>query len=395
MGLIKAMMGAAFSTVADTWKDYIYCDSLNSNMLVCKGQRRAEPGSVKYGSENVITDGSCIAVNEGQFLILVENGKIIDFTAEPGGYTWDSKASPGFFEGSPENGLRNTLRTMADRFAHGGIASEDQRAYFVNTKEILNNKCGFGKVPFRDKEFNITILLQGFGVFSFLIQDPIKFFVNVSGNTAGSYMLTDLAAQLRAELQHAMIPALAHLSDDVSCYDQIPLHVAELSSYLNEELSALWLNTRGIILLNLSFQSILPDDESIDQIRQLQETRVYSEDHSMLGARVGAASAHAMESAAQNPSGAMNGFMGVNMAAKGGNVDVNALLNEEKKFPASPTGETWTCKCGSVNVRNFCPECGATRPIKQGYTCAKCGYVEKDMTHPPKFCPECGSTEIS
>lgn len=394
MGLIKAMAGAAFSTVADTWKDYIYCDSLNRDVLVCKGQRKAQPGNLKYGSENVITDGSCIAVNEGQFLILVENGRIIDFTAEPGAYTWDSKASPGFFEGNPTTGLRNTLKTMADRLAHGGIASEDQRAYFVNTKEILNNKCGFGKVPFRDKEFNITILLQGFGVFSFLIQDPIKFFVNVAGNISESYMLSDLTAQLRAELQHAMIPALARLSENVSCYDQISLHVAELSSYLNEELSALWLNNRGIILLNLSFQNLLPDEESIDQIRQLQETRIYSKDHSMLGARVGAASANAMENAAQNPAGSMNGFMGMNMAAKNSNVDVNALLNEES--PDSPSEkETWVCQCGSVNVRKFCPECGATKPVKQGYTCKKCGYVEMEMNHPPKFCPECGSTEIS
>lgn len=391
MGLVKAIIGAAFSTVSDTWKDYIYCDSLSNDVLVCKGQRKSQPGNVQYGSENVITDGTCIAVNEGQFLLLIENGNIIDYTAEPGGFIWQSGAEPGFFEGNPQNGLRNTLKTMAGRLAHGGIATNDQRAYFINTKEILDTKYGFGKIPFRDKEFNLTILLQGFGVFSYSIKDPIKFFVSIAGNITDSYYSSTLAAQLKAELQNALIPAFGHLSNDVTCYDQIPVHVQELSAYLNEELSAQWSDARGIEMRSLSFSNVLPDEESIDQIRELQETRVYSEDKSMLGARVGTAQAHAMESAAENPAGAFNGFVGMNMASNSGGVNVDNLINNTTTSD-SKKKETWTCKCGSINVRNFCPECGATKPEVDLYTCPKCGYTEKEMSHPPKFCPECGAT---
>ncbi len=388
MGLIKALFGAAFSTVADTWQDYIYCDSLGNNVLVKKGQRKAQPGAVKWGNENVITEGSCIAVNEGQFLILVENGKVIDYTAEPGGYIFNSSAEPSFFGGTLGEGLRESVHTFANRFAHGGIASNDQRAYFINMKEILNNKFGFGKVPFRDNEFNITILLQGYGVYSYRITDPIRFFYNVAGNVPDEYTAENMSAQLRAELQGCLLPAVGRLSGAVKSYDQIVLHSGELVSELNDELSGQWQVNRGIVVSNIAFTSILPDADSVDKIRDLQESRVYSENQPMLGARVGAAQANAMESAAVNPNGPVSGFMGMNMAAATGAVNAENLLN--KQAQAADSSDSWTCECGAVNTRKFCPECGQKRPEKPSCICKACGADFSGIGRRLKFCPECG-----
>lgn len=396
MGLIKALVGAAFSTVADTWKDYIYCDSLDNNVLVKKGQHKFQPGNIKYGNENVITEGSCIAVNEGQFLILVENGKIIDYTAEPGGYIWNSDAESSFFDGSFGEGLRNTVASFSERLQFGGIASNDQRAYFVNTKEILNNRFGFGKVPFRDHEFNLTILLQGYGNYSYRINDPIRFFFHVASNVQNEYTTENLSAQLRAELQGCILPVIGGMADVVTSYDQIVTNTPQMVELLNGELSKLWLENRGIEVSSISFANILPDDESVEKIRDLQESRVYSENKTMLGARVVAAKANAMEDAANNPSGSANAFMGVNMAAASQQVDVDSLLNSDSEKPvAAETNEdVWVCECGEHNTTKFCPECGRKKPEIPNYICKKCGEDLRKYGKIPKFCPECGTAVL-
>lgn len=391
MGLIKALFGAAFSTVSDTWKDYIYCDSMENNILVKKGRHKSQPGNIKYGNENVITDGSCIAVNEGQFLILVENGKIIDYTAEPGGYIWNSGTEKSFFGGTFGDGLRTSAESFAERLQYGGIAANDQRAYFINTKEILNNRFGFGKVPFRDHEFNITVLLQGYGNYSYRIVDPIRFFYNVASNVKDTYITDDLSLQLRSELQGCILPVLGGMAEVASSYDRIVLNTGTIVKELNDELSGLWQDNRGIAVSNISFSSILPDDESVDKIRSLQESRIYSENKTMLGARVGAAQANAMEDAANNHSGSVNAFMGVNMAANAGGINANELLKEEEPPKPVNDDEVWICECGERNIRKFCPECGRKKPDKPSYICQKCGADMSDLGKVPKFCYSCGN----
>lgn len=396
MGLIKAVIGAVGSTVADTFEDYIYCEALSNSTLMQRGYPKSSGGAGRFASNCVISDGSRIAVHDGQFLIIVENGKIADFTAEQGGYIFRSNAEPSMFCGEFGDKLKNTFNVLLERFAFGGIAANDQRAYFINTKEIINNKFGFGNVPFRDGEFNMTIMLQGFGTYTYRVTDPLLFYANLCGNT-DSFSTANIESQMKAELKGGLLPALGRLSGENICYDKIPVESPKLAEILNEELSDFWEKARGISIASLTFANIMPDDESVDKIREMQESRVYSSDKSMLGARVGAAQANAMEAAAENPSGSVNGFVGMSMAQQKGGVNVNGLLNSDVKSApnSAPTAfsssDTWVCECGAVNDDMFCPECGRKRETKRTYTCPVCGRVIENRETPPKFCPKCGS----
>lgn len=387
MGLIKAFAGSAVSYIGDLWEDYIYCDSMDENTLVMKGHARRSPGAGRNANDNVITEGSRIAVNAGQMLIIVENGRIIDFTAEQGGYEYRSKTSPTMFCGDFGDALKVSFREMSSRFAFGGQAANDQRAYFVNTKEIVGNKFGFGSVPFRDREFDMTILLQGFGVYSFKIVDPIVFYTNVCGNVSEKYVRSSIDPQLKAEIQNAILPVLGDLAEDGVHYDRLSGKSDRIAALMRIRLADIWKKDRGIEIKNMAFSNILPDDDSVEKIRQLQESRAYSANKAMLGARVGAAQANAMESAAENPAGAAMGFMGMGMAQNAGGVNVNELMREGT--PNKPdSADTWTCSCGMVNTMRFCPQCGAKKPEK--IVCKSCGFEIPAQFVNMRFCPNCG-----
>ncbi|MCM1023448.1 MAG: SPFH domain-containing protein [Prevotella sp.] len=399
MGLIKAFTSSAMSYISDLWEDYIYCDSLDGNILVMKGRARKSAGAGGNANENVITDGSRIAVNAGQLLILVENGRIIDFTAEQGGYEYKSGTSPTMFCGDFGEALKISFEQMSARFAFGGMAGNDQRAYFVNTKEIPNNRFGFGNVPYRDGEFNMTILLQGFGVFSYEITDPITFYTNVCGNVADKYMKSSIEPQLKAELQSAVLPVLGELAESGVHYDRLSGQTERITELLQSRLEEHWKKDRGIEIKTVAFGNILPDDESVDKIRQLQESRAYSGNTAMLGARVGAAQASAMESAAENSAGAVTGFMGMNMAQNAGGVNVGELMRMQTAQPPqqtqsavrqpAPSGDVWVCgKCGMENTMRFCPGCGSKRP--ETAVCGSCGFEIPAQFAEMKFCPNCG-----
>ena len=388
MGLIKAFTQSAFSYIGDIWEDYIYCDAMSSDVLIQKGHAKSSGGGANK-DDNVITQFSRIAVNAGQMLIIVEDGRIVDFTAEQGGYEYSFDTEPSAFTGDFGDALDVAFEQMKKRFAFGGIAGKDQRAYFVNTKEIMNTRFGFGNVPYRDSEFDLTITVQGYGVFSFMITDPITFYTSVSGNVAERYEKKLLEPQIKAELRDAILPALGELAKSGVRYDELPSKTKELTDILREKTAKLWKEGRGIEIMSIALTSILPDDASIDKIRDLQESRAYSKDKSMLGARVGAAQANAMESAAENTAGAVTGFMGMGFAQNAGGVNVNELMKEEPKPKAASAGEEWVCECGMTNTMRFCPNCGKCRPEKK--VCKSCGFEFPAELMKMKFCPNCGS----
>ncbi len=391
MGLIKAFTGTAASYMNDLWEDYIYCDALDENTLMKKGHARRNPGAGSNANDNVITDGSRIAVNAGQMMLIVENGRIVDFTAEPGGYEYKFGTEPSMFCGDFKDALKVSFENMKQRFAFGGIAGNDQRVYFINTKEIMNNRFGFGNVPYRDGEFDITIMLRGFGIYSYKITDPILFYTNVCGNVAEQFQKTSIETQLKAEIQNAFLPVFGQLAKEGVQYDQLSLQTERIIMLLQEALRSQWKEDRGIEIKTMAFSNILPDEESVDKIRQLQESRAYSENKAMLGARVGAAQATAMESAAENPSGAVNGFMGMGMAQQAGAVNVSELMKEEEfsreEQPAIKEN-SWTCSCGMFNTMKFCPNCGNSKPAE--VRCSSCGMVIPKEYTGMKFCPNCG-----
>ncbi len=385
MGLIKAFGGAARTTLADQWKEFIYCDAMSADVLMQKGQARiGEKSSNTKRSENIISDGSKVAVNEGQCMLIVENGRIVDFCAEPGEYLYQTGTEPSMLD-SGWHGLKESFKKVGKRFTFGGQPENDQRVYYINTKEIMGNKVGVGEVPFRDSEFGFTIMLKGYGTYSYRITDPIMFYVNVCGNVQDTFRRSQIDEQLKTEVQHNLQPALGKIALKGIAYDQLPLYTNEIADQLNQELTEDWVQNRGISVVAVALASITPDAESAKKIAQFQESRVYTNTR-MMGARLGGAQANAMENASKNDAGAMTGFMGLGMAQQAGGANVASFF-ENSLEPAPAAANGWSCPaCGSKNTGNFCQNCGAKKPEGgETWTCA-CGTASQG-----KFCPNCGA----
>ncbi len=445
MGLIKAAWTAAGGTLADQWKEYFYCDALDADVLVAKGEKHVSGRSAnRKGDDNIITDGSHIAVANGQCMIIVEDGKVIDACAEPGAYTYDTGTSPSVFGGSFAEGLKGVAKEAWSRFQFGGGAGRNQRIYYVNIKEIPGNKYGTpNPVPFRVVDRNIgldvDISIRCNGEYSYRIVNPMVFYANVCGNVGYVYTRDQIDSMLKSELLTALQPAFARISDMGIRYSALPGHTLELSDALNEVLSKKWTELRGIMVYSLGVNSVTAAKEDEEMIKQLQKSAVMR-DPGMAAATLVGAQADAMRSAAANKNGAMSGFMGMGMAQQAGGVNLQDLyaMGQQKvqsrpahennapepegaaaKAPAQEPAAGWTCSCGAAgNTGKFCVECGAQRPVPAAgwtcscgtvnkgkfcsecgkpkpagvpqYRCDKCGFEPEDPTKPPKFCPECG-----
>lgn len=404
MGLIKAAWSAAGGALADQWKEYFYCDAMDADVLVVKGSKRVSGrSSNKKGEDNVITDGSHIAVANGQCMIIVEEGKVIDACAEPGAYTYDTGTSPSAFGGSFVEGLKGVAKEAWRRFEFGGGAGRDQRIYYVNIKEIPGNKYGTpNPVPFRVVDRNIgldvDISVRCNGEYSYRIVNPMVFYANVCGNVGYVYTRDQIDSMLKSELLTALQPAFARISEMGIRYSALPGHTMELSDALNEVLSKKWTELRGIMIYSLGVNSVTASREDEDMIKQLQKSAVMR-DPNMAAATLAGAQADAMRMAAGNTGGAMSGFMGMGMAQQAGGANLQNLYAMGQQQSASvqaqapaPEGEagSWTCACGaSGNTGKFCVECGAPRPSQaMGWTCPSCGTVNKG-----KFCSECGKAK--
>jgi Putative virion core protein (lumpy skin disease virus) len=424
MGLLKAAFGAAGGALADSWKEFFYCEALPGDVLVSKGYKRTSGRSSNTkGDSNIISNGSVIAVADGQCMIIVEQGKIVDLSAEPGEYTYDKSTEPSLFYGNLGESIQATFKQIGRRFTFGGDTGKDQRVYYFNTKEVPGNKYGTASpVPFRVVDRNIgldvDIAVRCNGEYSIKVVDPILFYTNVCGNVEDVYKRTEIDSQLRSELLTALQPAFAKLSELGIRYSAIPGHTLELSDALNEILSAKWTKLRGIKIISFGVNSITASQEDEDMIKQLQKSAVMR-DPTMGAATLIGAQADAMRDAAKNQGGAMAGFVGLGMAAQAGGANPQGLyaMGADKKQTepsdgwkcacgaVNPAGakfctecgkpkpaDGWKCpKCGAQNKGKFCTECGAKKPEgAKAYKCDKCGWEPKNPSQPPKFCPECG-----
>lgn len=422
MGLIKAGIGALGGTLADQWKEFFYCDALSSDILMIKGQKRTSGRSSNTkGEDNIISSGSGIAVADGQCMIIVEQGKIAEVCAEPGEFTYDASTEPSIFSGSLGESIRKTFQTIGKRFTYGGDTGKDQRVYYFNTKEIMDNKFGTREpVPFRvvDKNIglDIDIAIRCNGVFSYKIVNPLVFYTNVCGNVAEEYRRDVLDTMLKPELLTHLGPAFAKISAMGIRYSALPGHNMEIRDALKAELTEEWFNRRGIEVVNVALNSATASDEDEDMIKQLQRTAVMR-DPTMAAATITGAQSDAMRSAAANENGAMMGFMGLGMAQQAGGVNAQNLYAMGQRQGAQQqaqnswmcscgtqnsgkfcencgkprAGDGWTCTCGAQNKGKFCTECGKPKPEQRAfYQCEKCGWTPADPENPPKFCPECG-----
>ena len=408
MGLIKAGLGAAGGTLADQWKEFFYCDALDKDVLVKRGQKRISGRSSNTkGNDNVISDGSGIAVANGQSMIIVEQGKIVEFCAEPGEYTYNNSLEPTVFSGDLGESVKETFKTMARRFTFGGDTARDQRVYYFNTKEIMDNKFGTPNPLMFDvvnKELGMrrTVQVRCNGVYSYKITNPILFYTEVCGNVQQEFTREEIDRQLKTEFIDALQPAFASLSELELRPAQIPAHAGELKNAMNDALQRDWSERRGITVQSIAMNPITLTAEDLKKINQMEDAATLGGNAFMMAGRMADSTATAMENAAGNPNGAMMGFMGMNMAQQaGGGANIQNLyamgqqqreMQQGKQKQAAVEG--WTCSsCGTVNKGKFCMECGAKKPAAAPlYRCDKCGWEPEDPKNPPKFCPECGDS---
>lgn len=432
MGLIKAAVGSAGGTLADQWKEFFYCEAMDKNVMVTKGQKKTSSRSSNTkGNDNIISNGSGIAVADGQCMIIVEQGKVVEVCAEPGEFTYDTSTEPSIFTGSFGEGIKQTFQTIGKRFTYGGDTGKDQRVYYFNMKELIDNKFGTpNPIPFRVVDskigLDIDVSVRCSGVYSYKIADPLLFYTNVCGNVENEYRREELDGQLKTEFISALQPAFGKLSDMELRPNQIVTHNTELEKAMNEALSEKWGELRGLKVVSVALGSVTLPDEDAEMIKQAQRTGMMR-DPSMAAATLVGAQADAMKTAAGNSGGAMAGFMGMGMAMNAGGMNAENLFAmgqqqaaQQQAAPAqaaqAPAG-SWTCSCGTVATGKFCPECGSPKPEENGWTCScgavnkgkfcqncgakkpegaplyrcdKCGWEPEDPTHPPKFCPECG-----
>ena len=423
MGLVHAALGTTGGVLADQWKEFFYCDALSNNILAAKGIKRSSARSGNYGSDNIITSGSVITVADGQCMLIVEQGKIVDVCAEPGEYQYDASTEPSVFFGNLGESIAEVFNVLCKRFTFGGEPPKDQRVYYFNTKEITGNKYGTpAPVPFRVVDQNIgldiDISIRCFGEYSFRMTNPLLFYTNVCGNVASTYSVDQLSSQMRTELLTALQPAFSRISDLGVRYSALPGHTKELADALNSELSAKWYQVRGLEIVSIGVSSVKASEEDEKLIKELQRNATFKNPN-MAGAHLVGAQASAMQSAAENSNGAAMGFMGMNMAQTAGGINAQAMYqmsaNQQQKDswicpscgksasgkfcaecgaakPETVVTVGWTCSnCGTVNKGKFCVECGAKKPAGAPlYRCDKCGWEPEDPAHPPKFCPECG-----
>ena len=454
MGLIRAMGGAVGGTLADQWKEYFYCEAMDADVLVCKGQKRVSGRSSNTkGSDNIITNGSVVAVNEGQCMIIVEQGKVVELCSEPGEFVYDTSTEPSIFDGRLSKSIKEVFATIGKRFTFGGDTAKDQRIYYFNTKEIIGNKYGTpNPVPFRVVDNNIgldvDISIRCNGEYSYKIVNPILFYTNVCGNVEEEYERSEIDSMLKTELLTALQPAFAKISDMGIRYSALPGHTMEIADALNAVLSKKWAELRGIEIASFGINSVTASKEDEEMIKQLQKTAVL-QNPNMAAATLVGAQGEAMKAAASNPNGAMTGFMGMGMVQNSMGTDAQSLfamgqqqrmkqqnqaqqLAEQEQRSVAQAGQPghnnaavsnevsdgwvcecgisntgkfcvecgkpkpqpvqgWVCSCGTVNKGKFCMECGAKKPAEAPlYKCDKCGWEPEDPKNPPKFCPECG-----
>ncbi|NLA77962.1 MAG: SPFH domain-containing protein [Erysipelothrix sp.] len=423
MGLIKAIAGSAGGVLADQWKEFFYCETMPKEVMMVKGEKRiGRRSSNTKGSDNVISNGSGIVVADGQCMIIVEQGEIVDVCAEPGEFTYDTSIEPSIFTGPLGQGIKDTFKNIGKRFTYGGEPGKDQRVYYINTKELLDNKFGTpNPIPFRVVDANIgldiDVGVRCSGVYSYKIEDPILFYTNIAGNVSNQYDREEIDGQLKTEFVSALQPAFANISKQGVRPSELPGYADQLTAEMNEVLTKKWGEIRGLKIVSIGLNPITLPEEDAEIIKQAQRAAILR-DPTMAAATLTGAQADAMRAAASNEGGALAGFMGMGMAQAAGGTRTQDLfaMGQVQGQGTEPQAQGWVCSCGATNTGKFCSECGKPQPTPadvwvcecetentgkfcsncgkpqpQPVQCAKCGWQAPAGSKAGKFCPECGN----
>lgn len=411
MGLIKMFTSAVGSTFADQVVEYFRCEDMSTKIL-CQPATLVKRGkTVNNGTEGVISNGSRFDVAVNQAALLIENGRVHDFvigTQETAGqYKYDSTVSPSLLGGGWGD-LGASIKEIGRRFTAGGQAMNTMRLIYINLRPLPGNKIGFGKIPFRDGEMNLTLNAQGHGQYELQIVNPMNFYENVVQNvnkvlTVDSPDGVAVLGQLKADMTPKFQKALTRISAQKIPYDQLGLYPDELAEAMNAELEEKWA-AKGVKITSLAIE-LNVDEESKQRIAKFQEAKTVGSDPSMLYAMDRMSINKAREAAASNSNGVMAGFMGMGMAGGMGGMNASQLFAagqaQQQAAPqptptpaptpapaAAPAAGTWTCSCGATNTGKFCPECGspAPAPAPTKWFCPNCG-----SENGGKFCSNCGT----
>jgi len=430
-GIGQAIIGAGSAMIADQWKEFFYCDTIPNDTFVVKGQKQVKKGVNTKGSDNIITNGSVIVVNEGQCMMIVDQGQPVEICAVSGEYVYDTSTEPSVFSGNLLGSLKDTVQVLARRVTFGGETAHDQRIYYFNIKEMTNKKFGTPRpVPFTvdypKLDMSFTVDLRCFGLFSLKVANPMTLY-KLCGNVKESYKFSEIEEQLKGEVYAKLQPAFAKLSQNIQ-YDQLPAHTEDITEAMKSLLNPFWLEQRGLELVTLAIESVSIPDEDKERIKKY-ENLMWDTNATHAASTLVGAQAEAMKKAADNPNGAAMGFYGLNMAQQAGGMNAQNLFamgaqnnaaaagaaagaavagggatwncacgkvgntgkfcaDCGKPMPApAPAADTWACSCGHTgNTGKFCAECGSPKPAdSEGWTCS-CGALNKG-----KFCAECGS----
>lgn len=391
MGIIKAFFNAVGGNLGDQWAEVIEAGEMSDTTVFTKGvtvRRNDKRNGNKKGTEDVISNGSVIHVYDNQFMMLVDGGKIVDFTAEPGYYKVDNSSAPSLFCGQFGKSILDTF----ERVKFGGVPSYKQQVFYINLQEIKGIKFGTrNPVNYFDNFYNSELFLRAHGTYSIKITDPIKFYAEAVPRNADRVDIGDINEQYLSEFLEALQAAINQMSADNIRISYVTSKSRELSKYMSEELDESWKALRGFEVLSVGVASVSYDDES-KKLIEMRNKGAMLGDPTVREGYVQGSVARGMEAAGSNANGSAAAFMGmgVGMNAGGGFMGAASESNRaqaEREVAAKKSGE-WTCSCGKTNSGKFCSECGKAKPVAADKWICSCGNENSG-----KFCSECGKAK--
>lgn len=399
MGIIRALKETVGGSFADQWLEVVEPEDMGDQTVMTRGICTGK-GANKKGSRDVISNGSVIHVYEGQFMMLMDGGKIVDYSAEPGYFTVDNSSMPSMFSGNLDEVIRNSF----DRFRFGGATPTAQKVYYLNLQEIKGIKFGTrNPINYFDNFYNAELFLRAHGTYSIKITDPIRFYVEAIPKNREQVEIKDINEQYLFEFLDALQSSINQMSADGVRISYVSSKSRELSKYMADTLDEDWRQNRGMEIQSVGIASVTYDEESQKLINMRNQGAMLG-DPMVREGYVQGAFARGMESAGKNPGGSTVGVMGMNMASQMGGAMASSMsaanvqqmqmnqaarqAEEEKRAKeesAARAKDSWTCSCGHENTGKFCSECGQPRPVKETWVCS-CGHENTG-----KFCSECGA----
>ena len=381
MGIIRAVTGAIGKTLADSWQEVIEPNDMGERTVFTNGQM-VRKGQNTKGSSNTVSNGSVIHVYDNQMMLLVDGGRIVDYTAEPGYYRVDNSSMPSLFNGE----LDKSIQDVYDRIKFGGVTPTVQKVFYINLQEIKGIKFGTrNPINYFDSFYNAELFLRAHGTYSIKITNPLQFYAEVVPRNAERVEIEEINEQYLNEFLQAFQSAINQMSADGTRISHVTSKALELGKYMADILDEEWTKMRGMEIQAVGIGSISYDETSQKLINTRNEGAMVGTDFNVMRGVAVKNITEGIRDAGSNAGGAMNAFMGVGMGMNSMNATLgglNALQTPNDMQSAAPAN-SWTCECGQINEGNFCSNCGKPAPASS-WTC-ECGH-----TNEGKFCSNCG-----